>query len=426
MRALIVEPSRMIRNVFVSLFTKNNIHAEGVETASDALARLEEGPVDFLCFSMQLKDMTGLDFYALAKERGLIGKHPSILLTSSHEAVQARALSLGITQCFSKSEPSVFENYVNHWAASGATKLSGNVLVVEDSLSQANHLVRLLESLGLHAIRVASGEDALTLAAKQPFDLILADYMLEGALTGLDVIRKTRALPGRAGKVPILAVSGFDDTARRIDMLRSGANDFIQKPVVPEELQVRVSNLVRLCQALDYLEEQHNILYEMAMRDRLTSVYNRHYITERAPTLIHEAEAKLLPLSLIVLDIDHFKRINDTYGHATGDAVLTAVAGTLSENIGKQGIVARMGGEEFMVVLPGADEFASAGRAEKLRELVEDLEPSGLLVTASFGVAQLRQSEGYEALFRRADLAMYEAKRAGRNRVVSAAEIQSC
>ncbi len=423
MKALIVEPSRMIRNVFISLFTKNNIHAEGVETASDALAELEKESVDFLCFSMQLKDMTGLDFFALAKERGLIGKHPSILLTSSQEAVP-RALSLGITQCFSKNEPAIFENYVNHWAGSGIAKLSGSALVIEDSLSQANHLVRLLESLGLRAQRVASGEAALALLAKQPFDLILADYMLEGAMTGLDVIRKTRIMPGRAGKVPILAISGFDDTARRIDMLRSGANDFIQKPVVPEELKVRVSNLVRLRQALDYLEEQHNILYEMAMRDRLTSVYNRHYITERAPTLIHEAEAKRMPLCLIVLDIDHFKRINDTYGHATGDAVLIAVSGALSEDIGAQGTVARMGGEEFMVVLPGADGFAGASWAEKLRETIEDLEPSGLLVTASFGVAQLRPGEGYETLFRRADLAMYEAKRAGRNRVVSASEIQ--
>ena len=109
MRALIVEPSRMIRNIFVSLFSKNGIQAVGVETAAEALGQLAGEPVDFLCFAMQLSDMTGLEFYAAAKERGLIGKHPSVMLTGSQETVGAAALGLGVTECFSKSEPAVFE-----------------------------------------------------------------------------------------------------------------------------------------------------------------------------------------------------------------------------------------------------------------------------------------------------------------------------
>lgn len=420
MKALIVEPSRMIRNVFTSLFSKNNIHSVGVETAKEALALLESGPVDFLCFSMQLSDMTGLDFYALAKERGLIGRHPSVMLTSSQEAISTTALNLGITECFSKNEPAVFEDYVNRWAGKATAKLGGTALLIEDSVSQAAYLERLLQDMGLRVSRSASGQDALAQASQRAFDIVLVDYMLEGAMTGLNVIRQIRALAGRAGKVPILAISSFDDAARRIEMLRSGANDFVPKPVVPEEFRVRVGNLVQLRQALDYLEEQHKALYEMAMRDRLTSVYNRHFITERAQTLIQEAKASRQALGLIVLDIDHFKRINDTHGHAIGDSVLVAVAASILEQVGEQGVVARMGGEEFMVVLPGADEFASTSLAERLRAIIEDLEPSGLLVTASFGVAQLRAEDSYETAFSRADMAMYEAKRAGRNCVLSA------
>ena len=267
---------------------------------------------------------------------------------------------------------------------------------------------------------MASGEEALSLIRDKPFDLILVDYMLEGSMTGLGVIRRIRQLDGRSGKLPILAISSFDDVPRRIEMLRSGANDFVLKPVVPEEFQVRVSNLIQLRHALDYLEDQHRILYDMAMHDRLTSAYNRHYINERTQVLIREAKEACSPLSLIVLDIDHFKRVNDNYGHSMGDAVLVAVATVLSEHIGKSGVVARMGGEEFMVVLPGIDEFTGSGIAEKTREIIEDLEPCGLSVTASFGIAQLRPEESYESLFGRADSAMYEAKRAGRNQVVSA------
>ncbi len=158
------------------------------------------------------------------------------------------------------------------------------------------------------------------------------------------------------------------------------------------------------------------------MRDRLTSAYTRHFINDHTQKLIGEAQSSHTPLSLIVVDIDYFKRINDTYGHTFGDSVLVAIATALIENAGDQGIVARMGGEEFMMVLPGCDEFSASGRADKLREIIEDLEPSGMRVTASFGVAQLQEGETYEGVFGRADMNMYRAKRSGRNRVVSSTD----
>jgi diguanylate cyclase (GGDEF)-like protein len=158
----------------------------------------------------------------------------------------------------------------------------------------------------------------------------------------------------------------------------------------------------------------------MAMHDRLTSVYNRHYVNENMPALLTESSDTGRPLSIAMMDIDHFKRINDSYGHAMGDSVLVAMANVLCEHAGENGMVARMGGEEFMLVLPGCDGFSGANRVEKIREAIEDLEPSGLRVTASFGVAQLRPGEGYESLLGRADAALYDAKREGRNQVISA------
>lgn len=419
MKALIVDPSRMIRNVFATLFSKNNVQSAGATTGQEALAELERGPVDFLCFSMQLSDMTGLEFYAKAKDGGLIGQHPSVMLTSSQDTISEQALNLGVTECFSKNEAGVFENYVNQWVANTTSKLTANVLLIEDSAMQAAQIEKSLSALGLTTTRSTNGEASLPLIEKRSFDLVLVDYMLEGNMTGLNVIRLIRALPGRNGKLPILAISGFDDPARRIEMLRSGANDFVPKPVIPEELQVRVSNLIQLRQAQDFLEEQHAILYEMAMRDRLTSLYNRHYINERTQVLMQESRNAKRPMSLIVLDVDHFKRINDTHGHAVGDSVLVAVATALSEHVGEQGIVARIGGEEFMILLPDCDEFSATGKADKLREIIEDLSPSGLRVTASFGVTQLRPEDNYDMLFSRADMAMYEAKRSGRNCVVT-------
>jgi two-component system cell cycle response regulator len=420
MKALIVEPSRMIRNVLASLFAKNNVTSVAVETAAEALAALAHEPIDFLCFSMQLGDMTGIEFFVKAKANGLIGKHPSVMLTSSQESITSEAISQGVTECFRKDERAVFEAYVDRWAASGSANLTGHVLLIEDSNVQAGFLTKLLVALGLTVARVATGEEALKIVSQHKFDLVLVDYMLEESITGLGVIRGIRAMSGRIGNLPILAISGFDDVPRRIEMLRSGANDFVHKPVVPEEFQVRVRNLIQLRQALDHLEEQHRILHDMAMQDRLTAVYNRHYLNERMPVLISASIAGNNPLSLIVVDVDHFKRINDNFGHVTGDAVLASIAATLRDRAGDGSMVARLGGEEFIVVLPGSDIYLAGSKAEQLREAIEDLEPSGLPVTASFGVAQLRMGDLYETVFSRADSAMYEAKQDGRNRVVSA------
>ena len=421
MKALIVEPSRMIRNVLVSLFSKNKVTAVAVETAAEALKELERERVDFLCFSMRLSDMTGIEFFFTAKQRNLIGKHPSVLLTSSHDEIATQAAAAGITECFSKEERAVFEDYVNRWAISGTALLSGDVLLLEDSSVQAAQLAKLLGALGLKSTLVSTGKEGIRMLSQQRFDLVLVDYMLEGTLTGLGVIREIRAMEGRTGTLPILAISSFDDIPRRVEMLRSGANDFVLKPVVPEEFQMRVRNLILLRQALDHLEAQHQVLYEMAMQDRLTGVYNRHFVYERIQPLIREAAETKQPLSVISLDIDHFKRINDSFGHAMGDLVLVAIATLLREQTENKGLIARMGGEEFIAVLPDTDDFSATQRAEHLREAIEDLEPEGLHVTASLGVAQLLGEERFESLLSRADAAMYEAKRNGRNQVVSAA-----
>lgn len=420
MKALIVEPSRMIRNVLISLFAKNNVSAQAVDTGAAALAALAADSFDFLCFSMQLGDMTGIEFFTQAKAGQLIGKHPSVLLTSSDESVTTEAVAVGVTECFRKDERTVFEDYVERWAQSTASHLGGLVLLVEDSAIQAAHFERLLADLGLNTLRAAAGEQAMLLLAQQAFDLVIVDYVLEGTLTGLGVIRRIRKLPGRTGNLPILAISGFDDMARKIELLRSGANDFVQKPFVGEEFQIRVRNLVLLRQALDRLEEQHRILHDMAMQDRLTGAYNRHFLSENLPRLIHEARASQRPLAAIAVDIDHFKRINDNFSHAFGDTVLSAVAAVLRDAPGSPGLVVRLGGEEFAVILPGHDAGAAAQHAEQLREAIEELMPSGLRVTASFGAAQLQSGENWEDVYRRADAAMYEAKQEGRNRVVTA------
>jgi two-component system cell cycle response regulator len=192
---------------------------------------------------------------------------------------------------------------------------------------------------------------------------------------------------------------------------------------MPEELEVRVRNLVTMRELFDRLEEQHQLLREMAHRDRLTALYNRHYLSEVVPPMFAEAKKKKAPVSAIVVDVDFFKRVNDTHGHAVGDEVLVRVAHVLDAPVGAKRIALRTGGEEFLLLLPGADLPAAIAEAERLRVTIEQLRPAGLAITASLGVATRQPEEAFDPLFSRADSALYRAKESGRNRVVDEREV---
>ena len=185
-----------------------------------------------------------------------------------------------------------------------------------------------------------------------------------------------------------------------------------------------------LSAALKDIEKQGKKLYELAMKDQLTKLYNRHYLLEIAAKTIREAESFGRPLSIIVIDIDNFKKLNDTHGHQVGDQVLASVAELLMTAMRSSDVAARFGGEEFVLVLTHCGLAEAKTKAEDLRGKIQQLLPSGLQVTASFGVSALELISGeasFNALFKLADNAVYQAKDAGRNRVIvaSASERES-
>jgi two-component system cell cycle response regulator len=244
---------------------------------------------------------------------------------------------------------------------------------------------------------------------------------LLGMETGFSVIRAVRESAGKKSLTPVLAMSSFDNKARKVEVLRNGANDFITKPVLAEELEARVSNLLKMHRMMRRLESQHEAMKTLAMHDPLTALCNRYHLEEVMPGLIADAHESARVLSLMVLDIDHFKQINDTLGHKAGDLVLEQFAQTLQGLCRSDDLVARIGGEEFVAVLPGVGLADAVSRAEKVRVRIMAHIHGGIQVTVSIGVAALAGGEGYDELFQRADDAMYRAKLAGRNCVEMAA-----
>ena len=421
MNVLIVEPSRTVAYTLSSLFGKYGFESRVAKSGQEALEMLKGAPADLMCFTFELGDMDGIDFFVTAKAHKLVHNQPGLLFASTpRKSVINRALMAGVTECFAKRNLDQLEQFVERFASSNNVRISGRVLLVEDSMSSAMFYRQVLERMGLQIDHFKSAEEAIENFATQHYDLVVSDYILAGAQTGFSVIRAVRSSQGRSALTPILAISSFDDMARRVEILRNGANDFVSKPVVAEELEVRVFNMLKMQKLMLRLESQHDVMKDIAMRDTLTSLYNRYHLNEISPGLIGDAHESGQHLSLMVVDVDHFKKINDTEGHKTGDLVLQQIAKALQSVCRADDLVARIGGEEFVVVLPGIGLDEATARGEATRARIEGLKPCGMAVTASVGVAALVKGEAYDELFHRADSAMYLAKAAGRNKVEAA------
>jgi len=251
------------------------------------------------------------------------------------------------------------------------------------------------------------------------FDIIITDLLVEGSLNGMGFIREIRKIVPDRSKLPILVISGFDDVTRRIELLNMGANDYIVKPIVKEELVARLSNLVTTKQLFDQVKMQQEQLYQLAMTDQLTGLYNRHSLVQLLPKYFSHSVRHSTPLSVLVLDIDHFKHINDNYGHSKGDDVLRKFGQLITANFRSEDLVARYGGEEFVVIMANSNHDDAIEKAELLRTHIESHLIEGLKVTISIGVACADSHSNFEHMFNQADTALYHAKENGRNQTIT-------
>lgn len=297
--------------------------------------------------------------------------------------------------------------------------VAGNVLVVDDN---ANQIKRIKAALGVeHSVSVLGSEEA----AGAP-DLVVVSVTAK-SFDGFRVIARMRSgEPTR--HLPILAVVDPDDRARAVRALELGAHDIIVRPVDEDEIVARARTLMRRKRYIDALRARLDQSLELAITDQLTGLYNRRFLDAQLGPLAQRAQCGGDPVSVMVIDIDHFKRFNDTYGHDAGDAALREFAARLGSNVRPSDFACRMGGEEFVVIMPRTGGDIACLAAERLRRFIcaspfrAPEFPDPLDVTVSIGVACSAQSDdSAETLLKRADEALYEAKRAGRNRVVGKA-----
>ncbi|HED35202.1 MAG TPA: diguanylate cyclase [Gammaproteobacteria bacterium] len=289
------------------------------------------------------------------------------------------------------------------------------VLIVDDAPSNAMVLAACLKDK--YYIKVArSGAQCLDiLVSGAAVDLILLDIEMPG-MNGYEVCEKIKSDP-QTSSVPIIFVTGKNDDEDQEKGLSLGAVDYIVKPIRAAIVAARVKTHVTL-------KRQHDRLQALAMRDQLTNLYNRHYFLEVANHKVARAIRHKGALSLLMIDIDYFKSINDNYGHPVGDQVLKKISELLLKSSRKEDVVARFGGEEFVILMDQCDIDWAGKKAGKLRERIEVARPNDLVVTASIGVAQLGgEGDSFDELLKRADAAVYRAKEQGRNRIVPESEL---
>jgi len=227
-------------------------------------------------------------------------------------------------------------------------------------------------------------------------------------------------------QTPILAISDGEETKRLVRALDIGVNDYLTRPIDPLELTARVRTLLKRKAYQDKLRDYIQQSFEMAVTDQLTGLNNRRYLETHMGGLVQRAKRQTKPLSMLVMDLDHFKSVNDTHGHAVGDEVLVEFGRRLQQNVRGLDLACRVGGEEFVVVLPETDPETARMVAERLRTDVADVpfetEGGPLNITISIGVGALEDSDtSGDDVLKRADDALYKAKGDGRNRVEATA-----
>ena len=297
------------------------------------------------------------------------------------------------------------------------------LLADDDSITRAI-LVRQLQKWGYEVILETDGARALdTLARQRDIRLCILDWMMPG-LSGLEICRSLR----QSGDEPYVYAILLTKTemADIVAGLEAGADDYLTKPCNPFELEVRLRSGRRIVELQESLIAAREQLRVEATHDALTTLLNRKAALDALTRELRRAERHKDCVSVIMLDIDHFKSINDTYGHAAGDEVLRAVARRTRGALRTYDICGRLGGEEFVVVVSCADGKGGVGAAERARRVLEgtrvEVGKNKLSITASLGVACSTSGVSMNAddLIRAADSALYRAKRAGRNRVIVA------
>lgn len=420
MKVLVLENSRLYQKTLRELLEEVECEVDCASSSEQGTRLLDRNTYNFIIAGQNIFDESSSGFIEYCQAHA--NHCPILLLTSEpNETLLRNAHNAGIKDIFPKSDINQLRESL-HYYIKGKKRIvikGGRVLYVEDSPSVAHAISHDLQKMNLEVDHYENAEDAYNALLKNEYDLVITDVMLKGAMSGLSLVRMIRALKSHHAELPVLAMTGHDDPRRRTELFHAGINDYVTKPPNVDEFAARVNNLISNKRLYDKVREQKQALLQLAMKDQLTKCHNRHSLVENAPRYIHDAIRYDHPLSIMILDLDHFKSINDKHGHDAGDRVLADVGRLLTGACRLGDFVARIGGEEFLLIMPHCLSEDALEKGRRIRAMIENANPGGLKITASIGIACLSGEHGtdFDKLYKSADEAVYHSKKSGRNRV---------
>ncbi|MDE1992122.1 MAG: diguanylate cyclase [Rhizobiaceae bacterium] len=414
-KILLVEDSRMFTSILSHRFQTelglSVTHCPSMKTMNEALAADDHG------FTMAVVDLNLPDSpHGEALDVAITHHVPTIVFTATFDTdVRNRILERSIVDYVLKDNEFALDNLVST-VRRAISNRSTRILVVDDTPSARCVLVDLLQAQQFKVVEAGTGVEALAVLDEYgDIEVVVTDYHMPD-MDGHELTRRIRRRYG-SDRMRVIGVSSSSDRLLSAAFLKAGASDFVYRPFVAEELQCRIALNVETLMQMKQLRAA-------AASDYLTGLYNRRYFYDHGPRIVNECLRHQRPTSVAILDIDHFKHLNDTYGHEIGDQVLKAVAGRLHSLFeGSENLLSRLGGEEFGILFTEMDSRAATELCEEVRRNLSNLKVNAddeeLSVTVSIGVADIAGYEAFENYLNAADQFLYMAKHKGRNQVFS-------
>lgn len=450
-RILVVDDTPLNVKLLAAKLAKDYYFVSTAENGPDALAAVKRDMPDLILLDIMMPDMDGFEVCTKIKADPATSHIPIVMVTALSDVKdRVRGLECGADDFLSKPINDIalmarvrsllrLKMVMDEWRMREATALhmsiaapaaidekeqySGRVLILEDNQTDREKIIHALQQHEIQTEAAANVEEAASKAASGQFDMVMVSLDLRSE-DGLYLCGQLRAREATRN-LPLLLIADEDEVDKVARGLDLGANDYLLRPIESNELTARVRTQLKQKHHYDRLHENYERSLALALVDPLTGAYNRRYMEGHLPMLFARCKATGRPLSVLALDIDHFKAVNDTYGHAAGDAVLKETVNRVLISLRASDLVVRMGGEEFSVIMPETEQKTALAVGERLRAAVADTPftiPDGrtIPVTSSFGIASVNHESDmtYTTVLDRADAALYRAKETGRNKVI--------
>ncbi len=410
-KILIVEDSKLFSKL-LSKRVADDFHIECVvcTTYRETVSLLEKNSEQFLLavLDINLPDATDGEVVDLVLSRGI----PAVIVTARMDAkIREKVLDKQVLDYIIKGPHTL--DQLTETTKRYLRNKNTTLLLVDNADPSRKNTRKVLETQHYKILEAENGTAALEIIRQNPeIRLVITDYQMPG-MDGFELtaeIRKIRPM----GKLAIIGMSAYGNPLLSSQFLKRGANDFLTKPYFEEELVCRVNQNIDI---IEHISQLHNA----AIKDQLTQLFNRRYFFGTGEKLFESGKRQNLDIAIAMIDIDHFKNVNDSYGHGDGDAALVAIASVLEESFRASDIVTRFGGEEFIIMAVNMSPDHRVNHFEKVRRRIEELvvktKQNKIKVTVSIGVATLLK-DSLDEMVQRADELLYQAKESGRNRVI--------